>query len=84
MGNLVGTFFRCTPGSGSLSRSAINHQAGAVSKASGVLTAVFVGVMVLLLAPRFLSETPSTPWLAIHILRTNGKTVISFVPRTTP
>ena len=33
---------------------------------------------------RFLSETPSTPWLAIHILRTNGKTVISFVPRTSP
>jgi hypothetical protein len=33
---------------------------------------------------RFLSETSSTPWLAIHILRINGKTVISFVPRTTP
>ena len=33
---------------------------------------------------RFLSETPSTPWIAIHVLRSNGKTVISFVPRTTP
>jgi hypothetical protein len=33
---------------------------------------------------RFLSETASTPWIAIHILRMNGKTVISFVPRTTP
>jgi hypothetical protein len=33
---------------------------------------------------RFLSETPSTTWSAIHILRTNGKTVISFVLRTTP
>jgi len=31
---------------------------------------------------RFLSQTASTPWLAIHILRTSGKTVISFVPRT--
>ena len=30
---------------------------------------------------RFLSETPSTSWSALHILRTNGKTVISFVPR---
>jgi len=37
---------------------------------------------------RFLSQTPSTPWLAIHVLRTNGKTLIFFVTRpksaTTP
>src|SRR3954467_8191548 len=31
---------------------------------------------------RFPSQTPPPPWLAIHVLRTNGKTVISFVPRT--
>lgn len=30
---------------------------------------------------RFLSQLPTTPWLAIHVLRRNGKTVISFVPR---
>jgi len=30
---------------------------------------------------RFLSQTPSTPWLAIHLLRTAGKTLIFFVPR---
>jgi len=30
---------------------------------------------------RFLSETPSTPWLALHVLRTGGKTLIFFVPR---
>ena len=30
---------------------------------------------------RFLSQTPSTSWLAIHVVRTAGKTVISFVPR---
>lgn len=30
---------------------------------------------------RFISQTPSTPWLAIHILRTGGKTAISFVVR---
>jgi SulP family sulfate permease len=51
VGNLVGAFFRCMPGSGSLSRSAINYQAGAVSKASGLFTAIIVAVMVLLLAP---------------------------------
>src|SRR5213078_1251991 len=31
---------------------------------------------------RFLSQTPSTPWLAIHVLRIGGKTLIFFVPRT--
>jgi hypothetical protein len=30
---------------------------------------------------RFISQTPSTPWLAIHLLRTAGKTLIFFVPR---
>jgi hypothetical protein len=37
---------------------------------------------------RFVSQTPSTPWLAIHALRMGGKTLIFFVPRaktsTTP
>lgn len=51
VGNIVGAFFRCMPGAGSLSRSAINHQSGAVSKASGVFAAGFVGLMVLVLAP---------------------------------
>ncbi|MET0794305.1 MAG: SulP family inorganic anion transporter [Polyangiaceae bacterium] len=51
LGNLVSAFFRCMPGSGSLSRSAINFQAGAVSKLSGVFCALFVAVMVLLLGP---------------------------------
>ncbi len=30
---------------------------------------------------RFVSTTPTTPWLAIHILRSAGKTLIFFVPR---
>jgi hypothetical protein len=30
---------------------------------------------------RFVSRTPSTPWLAIHVLRTGGKTLIFFVSR---
>jgi hypothetical protein len=33
---------------------------------------------------RFVSQTPSTPWLAIHVLRTGGKTLIFFVPRAKP
>jgi len=30
---------------------------------------------------RFVSETPSTPWLAIHVMRSAGKTLIFFVGR---
>ena len=30
---------------------------------------------------RFLSQASSTPWLAIHVMRTAGKTSIFFVPR---
>jgi len=30
---------------------------------------------------RFISQTPSTRWLAIHILRAGGKTLIFFVAR---
>jgi SulP family sulfate permease len=51
LGNLVGGFFRCMPGAGSLSRSAINHQAGAATKMSGVFTAAIVALLVLVFAP---------------------------------
>ncbi|MET0343575.1 MAG: SulP family inorganic anion transporter [Polyangiales bacterium] len=47
LGNLIGGFFRCMPGAGSLSRSAINHQAGAMTRMSGVFTAVLVAIIVL-------------------------------------
>ena len=49
--NLVGGFFRCLPGSGSLSRSAINYQAGGATRAVGVMTAGVVALAVLALAP---------------------------------
>jgi hypothetical protein len=32
---------------------------------------------------RFVSRSPTTPWLAIHLVRIAGKTLISFVARTT-
>jgi len=51
IGNLVGGFFRCMPGAGSLSRTAINYQVGAVSRFSGIVTAISVGIVVLLLGP---------------------------------
>lgn len=49
--NLVGGFFQCLPGSGSLSRSAINHQAGALTRFSGVIVALAVAAAVLAFAP---------------------------------
>lgn len=51
LANLGGSFFRCLPGSGSLTRSAINYQAGAVSRASGIFTAGAVALVVVLWAP---------------------------------
>jgi SulP family sulfate permease len=49
--NLTGSFFQCMPGSGSLTRSAINHQAGAVTQWSGVISAVGVAATMLAFAP---------------------------------
>lgn len=49
--NLAGSFFQCFPGSGSLTRSAVNQQAGAVSQWSGVFSAIAVAATVLLFAP---------------------------------
>mgnify|MGYP005851885997 CR=1 FL=1 len=51
LANLAGAFFQCFPGSGSLTRSALNREAGAVSQWSGVFAAAAVAGTVLLLAP---------------------------------
>lgn len=51
LANLVGGFFQCLPGSGSLTRSAINYQSGAVSRFSGVVASGVVALVVLFLAP---------------------------------
>jgi SulP family sulfate permease len=51
LANLTGGFFQCLPGSGSLTRSAINFQSGAVSRFSGVVSAGTVALVVVLFAP---------------------------------
>jgi len=66
--NLAGGFFQCLPGSGSLSRSAINFQAGAATRVSGLLTAGFVAIAVLALAP--LARFVPKPALAALLLLT--------------
>jgi SulP family sulfate permease len=49
--NLVGGFFQALPGSGSLTRSAVNYQAGAVTRVSGIYAGMIVALTVLLLGP---------------------------------
>jgi sulfate permease, SulP family len=51
LANLTGGFFQSLPGSGSLSRSAINFQAGAATRFSGIVAAATVAVALLLFAP---------------------------------
>ncbi|MGO8848369.1 SulP family inorganic anion transporter [Mycobacterium sp.] len=51
LANLTGGFFQCVPGSGSVTRSPINFQAGAASRFSGVVASGTVALAVLLFAP---------------------------------
>lgn len=49
--NMAGSFFNCFPGSGSLTRSYINFQAGAATQWSGVICAGMVALTIIGLAP---------------------------------
>lgn len=51
LANLAGSFFQCMPGSGSLTRSAINQQAGAQTQWSGVVSAIGVALIMVVFAP---------------------------------
>jgi SulP family sulfate permease len=51
LANFVGSFFHCFPGSGSLTRSAINQQAGGATQWSGVVSAAAVALIMLVFAP---------------------------------
>lgn len=59
LANMTGSFFQCFPGSGSLTRSAINQQAGGVSQWSGVISAAAVAAIMLAFAPyaRFIPKS---------------------------
>jgi SulP family sulfate permease len=73
LANLIGGFFQCLPGSGSLSRSAINFQAGAATRLSGIMTAAFVAIAVLGLAP--LARYVPKPALAALLLLTAARLI---------
>jgi SulP family sulfate permease len=71
--NLAGGFFQCLPGSGSLSRSAINFHAGGATRFSGIVTAVAVALAVLALAP--LARYVPRPALAALLLLTAARLI---------
>jgi SulP family sulfate permease len=51
LANLSGSFFQCYPGSGSLTRSAINQQSGGLTQWAGIFCALAVAATMLLFAP---------------------------------
>ncbi len=60
--NVLGSFFRCLPVSGSFSRTTVNEQAGARSPLANVVAAVIVGLVLLFFTPLF--DTLPMPALA--------------------
>jgi SulP family sulfate permease len=73
LANLAGGFFRCLPGSGSLSRSAINFQSGGATRFVGLITAAAVALAVVALAP--LARFVPKPALAALLLLTATRLV---------
>jgi len=71
LANLGGSFFQCMPGSGSLTRSAINQQAGAISQWSGVISAVGVAVIMLVAAP-YAHHLPRSALAGILVVASYG------------
>jgi SulP family sulfate permease len=65
--NLAGSFFQCMPGSGSLTRSAVNQQAGAVTQWSGIVSAIAVALTMLVFAP-YARYIPRAALAAVLIL----------------
>jgi SulP family sulfate permease len=73
LANLGGGLFQCMPGSGSLTRSVINYFAGAVTRLSGIYSALAVAATLLLFAP--LAQFIPRPALAGVLLWTAGRIV---------
>jgi SulP family sulfate permease len=71
VGNLVGGFFQSLPGSGSLTRSAINYQSGAITRASGIFSGIIVAAVVLVGGPyaRFIPKSALAGLLFITATR---------------
>jgi len=82
--NFGGSFFQCMPGSGSLTRSAINAQAGARTQWSGVVSAVAVALIMLVFAPyaRFIPRSALAGLLMLTAARMVNLHELRFHVRT--
>jgi SulP family sulfate permease len=85
LANLSGSFFQCMPGSGSLTRSAINQQAGAVTQWSGVVSGAAVALIMLAFAPyaRFVPRAALAGILVVSAVRMIDWRALSYHLRTT-
>ena len=85
LANLTGSFFQCMPGSGSLTRSAINQQAGAVTQWSGVVSAVAVALTMFAFAPyaRFVPRAALAGILIVTAWSMVDRRSLSYHLRTT-
>ena len=85
LANMAGSFFRCFPGSGSLTRSYINHTSGAATQWSGVISALGVATTILVLAP-FAQYIPKAALAGVLILtatRMNDLKTLGYYLRAT-
>jgi len=85
LANFTGSFFQCMPGSGSLTRSAINQQAGAVTQWSGVVSAAAVALIMLSFAPyaRFIPRAALAGILMVSAWKMIDWRALSYHLRTT-
>jgi SulP family sulfate permease len=85
LANAAGSFFQCFPGSGSLTRSAINQQAGGQTQWSGVFCATAVALTVLLFADlaRFIPLASLAGILMVSAFRMIDQKQLLFHLRTT-
>jgi SulP family sulfate permease len=85
LANFAGSFFQCMPGSGSLTRSAINQQAGAVTQWSGVVSAAAVALIMFAFAPyaRFIPRAALAGILMVSAYKMVDWRALSYHLRTT-
>ncbi len=85
LANLTGSFFQSLAGSGSLTRSAINQQAGARTQWSGVWSALAVALIMMLFAPyaRFIPRAALAGLLIVAAWRMVDREALLYSVRAT-
>lgn len=69
--NILGSFFSAYPTTGSFSRSAVNHESGAKTGVSGIITGIIMGCALLFMTPLF-TDVPQCALAAIVISAVMG------------